>query len=100
MTTKRKTLTEGERLDQQAMETIAQAVAARDAAEQAVTAAVAEARNRAPHEARAATGIQWDQIATALGMHQPNAVRKYKPLLETKTTVTVRGSGAGARRRG
>jgi hypothetical protein len=43
--------------------------------------AVAAARNLA---------VTWDDIADALDMLQPNAVRKYAPLLVEHRTVTVR----------
>lgn len=91
--------TEGERLDRAALDRLAAAVAARNAAEDAVTEAVAAARNRPPHESRRHAGIVWDQIAAVLGMHQPNAVRKYGALLVQETKVSVRKKAAPAGRR-
>ncbi|MEU8334770.1 hypothetical protein [Micromonospora tulbaghiae] len=32
-------------------------------------------------------GVSWQQIATALGIKQPSAVRKYKPLIEEVRVV-------------
>jgi len=81
--------TEGERLDREALEHLKAAVEARDQAEDAVTTAVAECRNRPPHAGRRAPGIVWDAIAEVLGMHQPNAVRKYNALLNVQQTVRV-----------
>ncbi|WP_344890327.1 hypothetical protein [Actinomadura meridiana] len=53
-------------------------------AEAAVVQAVADARN---------AGVTWGEIARELEMQQPNAVRKFRPLLEERREVTVRSKG-------
>jgi hypothetical protein len=65
----------------QALAAIADAVAVRNRAEEAVTEAVANAR---------ALDVTWREIAEALDAHQPHAVRKYGPLLKSSTAVEVK----------
>lgn len=52
-------------------------------ADAAEVQAVADARN---------AGATWDDIAEVLGMQQPNAVAKYRPLLVEERTVRVRAA--------
>jgi len=51
------------------------------AAEDVLLEKVAAARN---------VSAQWDAIAEQVEMQQPNAIRKFKPRLTSKTTVAVK----------
>ncbi len=64
-----------------ALDTVRAARRARHDAEVAELQAVADART---------FSVTWDDIAAAVQMLQPNAVRKYEPLLVEHRTVTVR----------
>lgn len=64
-------LSNAPRRDRRSLAPIEAAVHARTAAEQAVTAAVLDARAR---------GITWIEIASALGVSHQAAMKRYKPL--------------------
>ena len=73
----------------EAVTQIRRSAAALIAADDELPLAVAHARELA---------VDWTQIALALGMRQPNAVRKYKKRLDVKVTVRSE-SGSGQQRR-